>query len=136
VIVIDACVAVKWFLPEDNSEQALRLVQGNEILLAPDLLRIEVASAILVRARRNEIEVRHAKEALSMWFEALKDGVIQVNSGLEDARDAGNFALQLGHPVYDCLYLAVARRTSSRLVTADRKFAEKAKSVFANIEVL
>lgn len=37
-------------------------------------------------------------------------------------------SLDVDHPVYDCLYLACAEATESRLVTADKKLANKVAS--------
>ena len=34
-------------------------------------------------------------------------------------------AHELGHPVYDCLYLALAEREQALVVTADRVFAAR-----------
>ncbi|MBI3210837.1 MAG: type II toxin-antitoxin system VapC family toxin [Candidatus Solibacter usitatus] len=136
MIVVDASVAVKWFLPEDGSEAAFELLKGKEILIAPDLIRVEVSNAFMRRARKGDITHAEAKEAMGMWLDALKQGVVQIQGNLEDLRDATNFALQLGHAVHDCYYLAVARRTSSKLVTADKAFAAKAISVFPVVEML
>jgi predicted nucleic acid-binding protein len=36
-------------------------------------------------------------------------------------------ALELPHPIYDCFYLAAAIQKDTHVVTADRKFFEKAK---------
>ena len=36
--------------------------------------------------------------------------------------DALRLALLLDHPIYDCLYLALALQTHPPLVTADRRF--------------
>jgi predicted nucleic acid-binding protein len=36
--------------------------------------------------------------------------------------DALRLALLLAHPIYDCLYLALALQTHTPLVTADRRF--------------
>jgi predicted nucleic acid-binding protein len=41
----------------------------------------------------------------------------------ELVEDATRLAVTLGHPVYDCLHLALAVREKTRLVTADRQFA-------------
>jgi len=38
--------------------------------------------------------------------------------------EAVGLALRLSHPVYDCLYLALAARRGWQLVTADRRFAD------------
>ena len=37
-VVVDASVAVKWFLPEIHSEAALRYLDGDYERVAPDLL--------------------------------------------------------------------------------------------------
>ncbi|CAN5219313.1 hypothetical protein BH09PSE2_BH09PSE2_07200 [soil metagenome] len=36
-------------------------------------------------------------------------------------------SLELKHPLYDCLYLALARREQSRLILADYEFAKVAR---------
>jgi len=136
VIIVDACVAVKWLLPEQGSEAAMDLLRGNDVMAAPDLIRVEVASAMTRRYRRGEMSAEDAKGCIRMWIEILKEGVVQVASNVDDLQEAGNLSLQLKHPIQDCLYLAVARRTSSRLITADREFAAKAASVFPGVEVL
>ena len=52
LIVVDASVAVKWALKEADSEAAAALLDDDDPLLAPELLRIEGASAI-TRAGRS-----------------------------------------------------------------------------------
>jgi len=39
------------------------------------------------------------------------------------ADDALSLAADLGHPIYDCLYLALAIREGTHVVTADTRFA-------------
>jgi predicted nucleic acid-binding protein len=41
--VVDASVAVKWYLEEPESEAALILLDGSFELHAPDLIYVEVA---------------------------------------------------------------------------------------------
>jgi predicted nucleic acid-binding protein len=136
VIIVDACVAVKWILPEQGSEAAMDLLRGNDVIAAPDLIRSEVAGAMTRRFRRGELSAEDAKASIRLWIEMLKEGIVQMASNLDDLQEAGNLALQLKHPIQDCLYLAVARRTSSRLITADKEFASKAASVFPGVELL
>jgi predicted nucleic acid-binding protein len=38
MIVVDASVAAKWFLPETGSEEATQLLSGANKLIAPDLI--------------------------------------------------------------------------------------------------
>lgn len=136
MIVVDASVAVKWFLPEQGSDKAIALLSAGDALLAPDLIRVEVAAAVTRRARQGDISQADAKETVRLWLDSLAAGVLQLHTTLDDLREAGNLSLQLSHPFQDCLYLALARRTSSRFVTADRKFAERALTVFTAVESL
>ncbi len=48
--VVDASIVVKWVIPEVLSDEADRVRDGADDVLAPDLLLVEVANA-LCRAR-------------------------------------------------------------------------------------
>jgi predicted nucleic acid-binding protein len=54
MIVVDANVAAKWYLPELGSEAALELMDGASPLFAPDLIRLEVLAAITRCVRTGE----------------------------------------------------------------------------------
>jgi predicted nucleic acid-binding protein len=58
--VIDASVAVKWLIPEVLSEQADRIRDGDDDVLAPDLLLVEVANALWRKTVAREITPREA----------------------------------------------------------------------------
>lgn len=136
MIVVDACVAIKWFLPEEGSTQALDLFRNSEALIAPDVIRTEVAAAVTRRVRRGDLTQAEARQILAMWLDALKEGVIQTVAPLEDLREAGNLSLQLNHGLADCLYIALARRTGARLVTADERMVSKTTQVYAKVALL
>jgi predicted nucleic acid-binding protein len=42
----------------------------------------------------------------------------------DDLLAAASLALELGHPIYDCLYLAMAIRENALVITADRRFRD------------
>ena len=42
MIVVDACVAAKWFLPEPFSDVAERVLLEAEVRIAPEHLLVEV----------------------------------------------------------------------------------------------
>ena len=121
-LVIDASVACKWFFNEPLSAEARRLAAaGDAIFIAPDMVLVECANAAWRRVRDGEITPAHARaliESLPLWFEALPPAV-------ELHRAAFEMAHELGHPVYDCLYLALAEREQALVVTADRAFADR-----------
>jgi predicted nucleic acid-binding protein len=136
MIVVDASVAVKWLLPEPGDAAAQELLASEERLVAPSLIRTEVAAALARRARFREIEPRDAETALGLWLQALRDGVISLVADEADLVTALGLTAELSHPLQDCLYLALAERLGAPLVTADKKFVIKARASHALVRVL
>ncbi|MCP5012242.1 MAG: type II toxin-antitoxin system VapC family toxin [Aestuariibacter sp.] len=56
--VVDASVAMKWFVPEELSQEALTYLKDEHELLTPDLLWPEFANIAWKKVRRVE-EARH-----------------------------------------------------------------------------
>jgi predicted nucleic acid-binding protein len=129
MIVVDASVAVKWLIPEAGSEQAIELLKG-DVLAAPDLIRIEVASAVTRRARVGEMEAAEAESLCESWLTWLGRGALTLFPTDPDLPDAVRFALAIRHPLADCLYLALAARWQTELLTADRRFFERARGAY------
>jgi predicted nucleic acid-binding protein len=115
-IVIDASVALKWVLDEPGNDAADALL--DEELIAPALWLLEAASALWRRARRGEITNEEAKERLTELYNAP----VASTPIEDDIQAALALAQALGHPVYDCLYLALAIRENTHVVTADGRF--------------
>lgn len=123
-LVIDASVAVKWFLEEEFSTEAESLLASLRVLAAPDLLRIEVANALWSVARRKRIEWEQARQAL----EGLSSIDIEFISSEKLLSAALGLAEALEHPVYDCLYLACTDLCDGILVTADVRLLRAASN--------
>ncbi len=51
--------------------------------------------------------------------------VPQIFDDADLARTALAIAIELDHPVYDCIYLALARRRGAPLVTLDRRLTAR-----------
>ena len=115
-IVIDASVALKWVLDEPGKEAADALL--DEELIAPALWLLEAANALWKRAQRGEISAEQAKERLAELYNAP----VTTTAIEDDLPAAAELANKLGHPVYDCLYLAAAIRENTYVITADRRF--------------
>lgn len=116
-LIVDASVAVKWFLAEHLHDEARSLLTSAEPLLAPDILATEFANVMWVKTRRGEIEADQAARALS----AVAAGVPQLRRSIPLLPQALELARELDHPVYDCIYLALAQELSAPLVTADQR---------------
>ena len=48
---------------------------------------------------------------------------------------AAKIAVQIDHPVYDCLYIACAEATGSTLITADRRLANTVAERALHVDV-
>ena len=117
-VVVDASVAVKWFLPEEDSDAARALLNSGHDLLAPDLLYAEVGSVLGKRARRGEFD---RTDGLNM-LRALMQLRIVVRPHPPLAEAAWAICTRYGHSFYDSLYLALALGGEARFVTADKRF--------------
>lgn len=117
-IVVDASVAVKWFLPEIHSDAAERMLTAASSLCAPDLIVSEIANTLWKRTRRGELAPQTASQILIAFR--------KVDIELVPSRDLVPAALMLAtsldRTVYDTLYLTLAIARGGVLVTADRKF--------------
>ena len=115
--VIDTSVAIKWIVDEDGSDAALAL--GGADMIAPALFRIEAGNVLRTMFMRKDVS---AEQALDLFAFLQTAPVVIVDHDEELERRALELALALQHPIYDCVYLALAERTGRRLVTADRRF--------------
>jgi len=117
-LVVDASVALKWVVQEEDSHVAALLASRE--LAAPTLLLVECANVLWVKSRRGELTQEEAARRVTVLGGAPVEWV--PSEVLLD--DAVKLALRIAHPVYDCVYLALATRREQVLVTADRPFAE------------
>lgn len=116
--ILDANVPVKWFVPEDLTPQAVRLLEGDHRFIVPDLVYPEAGNALWQKLRRRQITTREARAALqgivtapflSYPTRALVDSALEL-------------ALRLDCTVYDACYLSLAILSDCQLVTGDRRF--------------
>jgi predicted nucleic acid-binding protein len=115
--VVDASVAVQWFLPERHSEAAARLRGKDYQLFAPSLLFLEINNVLLKHVRRKEISRATAERIRA----AIAHSPILVHSDRALLDPAYALADQTGCGLYDALYLALAVNLDGQLVTADRR---------------
>ncbi len=138
MIVVDASLVVKLFRGEPDSDLAERIYAEHQgELAAPDLLAIEVAAALVRNANMVKSSRPFIEMALAEFGQVLRDATIALHR--LDERQlavAAKYALDLGHPLKDCIYLALAIELGCDLLTCDAKFAAKARGVWAGVRVL
>ncbi len=123
IYVVDASVAIKWFVEEELSDHAFRLLDNTSLLEAPDLIVTEVANATWKKATRGEFSTGQAGiivTAISHYIPSFRRLTGLVERALE-------IAFQLNHPIYDCVYLACAEASGGMLITSDKRLCKAAE---------
>lgn len=119
--VVDASVVVDWVAPDADPElPALallaRFAAEDADLLAPRLMVEEVSNALLTGIRRRRWSGAEADRAHALLRElpvSLVDEPRDLDRAWDLARRYDN------HPIHDLLYVALAERRRTQLVTAD-----------------
>jgi predicted nucleic acid-binding protein len=127
--VIDASVALKWFLADEANEIHVdkafevlnKILNGGCEIAQPPHWRAEV---LAVMARRKPSA---APDILRVLYDLIEDHGIEGH-GDEDGTafdiyvEAAALAARLNQHVFDTLYHAVARQTGATLITADERY--------------
>jgi predicted nucleic acid-binding protein len=121
VFVVDASVAVQWYVPDGQEDAAERLLAPGLGLHVPDLFFSEVVSILRKKAcllKVPELTVAEGQVILRKLLELpliahpvapLAEAVYELSSSLA------------GVSAYDACYLALAITLGTAVVTADRK---------------
>jgi predicted nucleic acid-binding protein len=136
MIVVDASVAAKWYLPEPDSDKAVALLDGPDALAAPDLIRLEVLGTISRRHRERGLSTAMADRSMELWLDHLDAGRIELAPLALDLTAARRLSLSIRHSFFDCLYLAAAMRLGAVLVTADAALCVRGRTVYPAVEAL
>ena len=135
-IVVDASVIAQRLVSEADSQKARELLAGwaeaRLDLLAPELLAIEIGNMLWKRVVRGLLRRESAVELYRQFCE------LQIPlRPCEPLMDASlRLAIAQHHPVYDCLYVALASETQCELITADERMFRSFKPVVGNIRLL
>lgn len=121
VFAVDASLVIKWFVPEIHSEAARRWLDASHEYVAPDLLFPEIGNVVWKKVRRRELADVEARQ-LVMDLAHVAVETVSTQSLLQDALAV---ALTTGITVYDGMYLALAVRLETELITGDERFADK-----------
>lgn len=124
-LVVDASVALKWFLSagEANVDRARAVAamieRSGTVLFAPPHWAAEVA-AVLAR-----IEPSVMDDAL-LFLDDMRPITV---GGMQALKRAADMSVALNHHLFDTLYHAVALEEGATLVTADEVYLGKAQGL-------
>jgi len=121
--VVDASVAVKWFVDEVRSAEARAVLASGQPIIAPDLIIPETCNTAWKKVRRGDISLEQGAamvRALPLSFDRLAATAPLSERALDLAR-------RFDHPAYDCFYVALAESESAVLITDDDKLIRLGK---------
>ena len=125
-LVVDASVAAKWLLPEQDEAHAdlalallARFEAGDLELLAPAHIRFEIPSVLTMATLRTPARLSPARAHAAL--EAFLDLPLLTFAYTPLLSAGFPLARQHGLAYYDAVYLALAQRELAPLITADRR---------------
>lgn len=129
-VVVDASLAVKWLVDEEDSDKAHAVLESwvthDVTRIAPYLMPFEVANAIHRRVARGELSVDEGARMMTRLLASRLE--LHQSPGLHIR--ALELASQLRQgAVYDAHYLALAEEFDCELWTADQRFHQAAANV-------
>ena len=123
VFVIDASVAVKWYISEEDRERALKVrrdyVEGKIDLASPALVIYEVFNALRYHPGLSPSD-------MARCLDSLLDMQMDLRLPSEETnRMAAKLAVKEGISGYDAHYVALAQSVRAQLLTSDAKLRDK-----------
>jgi predicted nucleic acid-binding protein len=131
-LIVDASVVAKLFATETDFGRARARVEGNDALVAPELVLAEVFNTLWKKHRRGEISSRHLDAARAVIRKPFSR-LIPISDLFDEAAE---LSVTLSHPIHDCLYLALASKLHALLLTADARLAAAAERAQVAVERL
>ena len=123
--VLDASAAVRLILADPAAADLAERVGGAALVLAPELMLTELANTLWKLQRADRLNDLDPQELLA----EARELVDRLEPDRHLQAEALALACHLNHPVYDCLYLALARREAASLISSDQRLNALAERV-------
>ncbi len=117
IVVLDTSAAVEVVLQCESSENFVQILTKADLVLAPTLLITEATNVFWKYQKFSDYPYDDCKKAID-------DIIALVDEYVNEAdlyREAFNIGCMLDHPIYDMIYLVLARRNNAILLTMDKK---------------
>jgi len=115
--ILDASVIAAAFFKEQFQEHASTLLASDCSPMAPGIIISEVGNVIWKRFRRGEIDEEEADQLLVDFLRVP----LQITPSEDLIESALPIAMRTDRTVYDSLYVALAVKTESVMITADKR---------------
>ncbi|MCW8820536.1 MAG: type II toxin-antitoxin system VapC family toxin [Ignavibacteriaceae bacterium] len=123
IAVLDASAAVEIVLRRTHANRFAGTVKNADMVLSPLLFISEVSNAFWKYHRVAGYSITEAEKNIEQAL-ALPDNYVNER---ELYREAFRLGCKYDHPIYDAVYLVLARRNSAQLLTLDKRLEALAK---------
>lgn len=124
-LVLDASAAIRVVLGMEGAADLIDELESTALVIAPELYCAEVANGLWKYVGAGALDIDEARErydeALALADSLVPDRTLAVEALSE--------AATRNHPVYDLLYLVLARRHGARVLTRDARLAALATAM-------
>ncbi|HEY0069781.1 MAG TPA: type II toxin-antitoxin system VapC family toxin [Chloroflexia bacterium] len=137
-LVVDSSVAIKWFVDEDDSDQAQMLLDqigaGDYTLIVPELIYAEVGNIIWKKVMRGLLAPSDGQIVADTFFAAGIESEVVLTRTL--FLDACSLAINYKQSMYDAIYLALSIQEQCPVVTADERLFNSVGASLPNLVLL
>jgi len=124
-IVLDASAAANIILRTDLAPALIERLGQGQLVIAPSLFHSEIANTLWKYVRCGDLS---KDTALARYAEAI--GLVDAFEADEAlATEALSAVIRYNHPVYDLLYVILARRHGCRVLTVDKRLINLAGQI-------
>jgi len=117
ITVLDTSAAIEIVLSRDPTNQLNKVVREADWVIAPTLFISEVTNVFWKYQKFANHPYANCEKSIEQAI-SLPD---EYFNELDLYREAFKLGCTLDHPIYDVLYLVLARRHSATLLTMDKK---------------
>ena len=122
-IVIDSSVLFALFFPEEYSEWCEEKIKEYDDLHVPELVFLETSSAAWKRIIRFKQPSNIVLKNLKLLHKFINDTCV-IHRSIDYLQRTIELSIKLRITIYDSLFLAIAERYKTKVLTIDRKLVE------------
>lgn len=123
IVVLDASAAVEIILQREFSQPLTSVLKEADWVISPALFVSEISNVFWKYQKFANYSFDDCEKSIEQAI-TLPDDYI---NDIELYREAFNLGCMLNYPVYDMLYLILARRNNAKLLTMDKKLIAAAQ---------
>lgn len=132
IAVLDASAAIEIVLHRNSADKVAEYVGKADWVIAPTLFIAEVTNVFWKYQKFEDFPFRSSEKGIEQAISIPDDYINE----LDLYREAFKLACTLNLPVYDMIYLVVARRNNGVLLTMDRQLMKTATKCSIEAEKL